>query len=232
MPLIKSHHAPAALRSFSLADIERQAAQLLADAQRRAERLLSEAQREADQLKQQAQAQGMEQGRAEGRKQGMEQGRQHGHQAALTAATERMTQLAQSLQQVLGDYSEARLRLENEGIEDVVKLALAVAGRLARRAGAIEPQVLCDNLKDAMRLVAGGVELTIELHPAQLEAMQTQWPRMKLEFPAFEHVRWQSDESIAPGGCRLRSGRGQVDATLDTQLQRITTEVLGGQEAS
>jgi flagellar biosynthesis/type III secretory pathway protein FliH len=36
------------------------------------------------------------------------------------------------------------------------------------------------------------------------------------------------DEAIAPGGCRVFTSHGHVDADLQTQLDRVTMKLLPG----
>jgi flagellar biosynthesis/type III secretory pathway protein FliH len=36
------------------------------------------------------------------------------------------------------------------------------------------------------------------------------------------------DDSLAPGGCRVTTGRTQVDATLETQVDEIVSLLLSG----
>ena len=37
------------------------------------------------------------------------------------------------------------------------------------------------------------------------------------------------DDAVTPGGCLLRFGTGQIDARIETQLDRIAQELLGEQ---
>jgi flagellar biosynthesis/type III secretory pathway protein FliH len=48
---------------------------------------------------------------------------------------------------------------------------------------------------------------------------------------SMEHVQLVPDDAISPGGCTVRFGAGQIDATIETQLRRIADELLVTQEA-
>jgi hypothetical protein len=50
--------------------------------------------------------------------------------------------------------------------------------------------------------------------------------RVKLEFAALEHVELLEDESVSPGGCRLFTRQGLIDADLQSQINRIAEEML------
>ena len=51
-------------------------------------------------------------------------------------------------------------------------------------------------------------------------------PRLMLNWPETQHVQIVEDASIAPGGCRVYAGGGQIDATLDEQLDRVVADLL------
>jgi flagellar biosynthesis/type III secretory pathway protein FliH len=42
----------------------------------------------------------------------------------------------------------------------------------------------------------------------------------------MKHVELIADGTLAPGGCRIFSGGGQIDGDLDLQLNRIAQELL------
>ena len=52
-------------------------------------------------------------------------------------------------------------------------------------------------------------------------ALASALPRLATQWPALEHVELVDDEAIAPGGCRVTTAAGEVDAQIDTQLDRI-----------
>ena len=43
-----------------------------------------------------------------------------------------------------------------------------------------------------------------------------------------QHAEIVGDESILPGGCRVFTSHGHVDADLKTQLDRVTVKLLPG----
>ena len=56
-------------------------------------------------------------------------------------------------------------------------------------------------------------------------------PELLAKLRSIEDVQIVPDEAVSPGGCIVRFGAGQIDATLETQLRRIADELLGEQEA-
>ena len=86
------------------------------------------------------------------------------------------------------------------------------------------------NLGEAMKLAVGAADLRIAINPAQRAYLNDALPRLKLKWPGLKHVELMDDASISPGGCRIFTRSGSIDADLDAQLERIIGELLPAPE--
>lgn len=211
---------------FSMKDIETQARALIARAKERAEALLIEAQHEAEQLKAAARAEGVAEGKREGLAKGLEEGRRNGAQQALGEHRSQLANLIKALTQSAADLDGSRQRLEAEALKEVIDLAVAIASRITRRQGLIDPQVLIENVGEAMKLVVSSSDVRIALHPSQKQYLLDVLPNLQATWPALKHVQLIDDDSLAPGGCRVFSRGGQIDADLNGQLDRVVADLL------
>ena len=226
MGVIKAANAPPSMTHFSMRDIEQQARALLLRARSQAEQLLAAAQAEAEALKKQAVDQGLADGRAQGLKEGIEQGRKAGHDQALAEYKARLQSVVQTLADAAAQFDAARIDLDSNAIREVVQLAAAIGRRITRRQALIEPAVLEENLAEAVKLVIRNSDLRIALHPGQFRDLQAALPRIQKNWPRFSHVELIEDASIAPGGCRLITAGGVVDADLEAQLDQVIGQLL------
>ena len=226
MGLIKSANAPPSLTPFSMADIERQAKAVLSRARQQADQLLAAAQAEAETLKQQAAQRGLADGRRQGMAQGLEQGRQAGHQQALNESRDALGQATRALSAATTALDASRADLEATALAEVIKLVIAIARRVTKRQGMIDPAVLTANLQEAMKLVVSSADVRIAIHPSQRKALDAALPQLLLQWPNLIHVHIVEDASLAPGGCRVYTEQGQIDADLNQQLDRIAAELL------
>ena len=226
MGLLKASAAPAGLTPFSMRDVEEQAKTLLVRARQAAEKLLAEARREAAAMKERALAEGMVEGRREGIARGIEEGRNIGRQQAVEEHRAQFTQAVSALTDAMNDLEAGRAELEAAALEEVVELAVAVARRVTKRQGTIDPAVLTENLRDAMKLVVHAADVKVAIHPSQRQALEVALPALRVEIPRLGHVELSDDPSIDPGGCRVYAGGGQIDATLDEQLDRVVADLL------
>lgn len=226
MGLIKSANTPPSLTPFSLADIEHQAKRILLRAQHQAEQLLAGAQAEAETLKQEGREQGLMEGRREGTAEGLEQGKQAGHQQALNEHRGQLQQAMQALTAVITSLDTGRADLDASALAEVVQLSIAIARRVTKRQGMIDPGVLTANLKDAMRLVIDSSDVRIAIHPEQRATLDAALPELRMQWPNLARVHVLEDASLEQGGCRVFTEHGLIDAGLSGQLDRIAAELL------
>lgn len=231
MPVIKSPNVPAAAASFSMRDIENHAKSILLRARERAEALLAEAQREAEALKAEAHAAGLAEGRRDGLAQGNQDGAEAGSAQALAEHKAQLTSVFTALTNAAAQLDAARGELEADGLTEVIQLATAVARRVTKRQGIIDPGVLTDNLREAMKLVAHAADIRIAIHPTQKQTLDAALPTLRLAWPDLKHVELIDDASLSPGGCRIFTTRGRIDADLDGQLDRVVADLLPTNDA-
>ncbi len=229
MAVIKSTIPQPALTPFSIRDMELQAQSLLLRAKRAADMLLAEAQREGEKLKQQARAEGFEVGKSEGILAGKEQGRAAGHQAALAEIQPQLANTWAALTAVVEKLDAARFDLESAGITEVIQLAAAIARRVTKRQAAVDPAVLIENLKEAMKLAVHAADVRIFIHPSQRKTLLEELPKLQMNWPNLKHVELADDPGITPGGCRLLTRSGEIDARIEQQLDRVINELLPGE---
>jgi flagellar assembly protein FliH len=128
--------------------------------------------------------------------------------------------------QAVSELDAARLALEAESKTAVIRLAIAIAERVTKRLGVLDHEVAVANVDEALRLVVHTADVRIAVHPTQRATLADVLPRIQAKWPALKHVELVEDAAITPGGCRIYSGGGEVDADLELQLARIAEELV------
>lgn len=227
MPILRSINPAASPQPFSLRDIERQASLILSQAQERASSLLEQAQVEAEHLREAARAAGHAQGLAEGRKQGVEQGGAAGRQQALADHAQELKSLIGALAASAGAIDASRQQLIADGAEAVIALAIEIARKTIFRFAAANPDAVIGHVSEALRLVVGARDVQIRVHPTHRSLLESALPQLQERWPSLGHVTIVGDDSITPGGARISSASGEIDATLDGMIGRIAEQLTG-----
>ena len=123
----------------------------------------------------------------------------------------------EKLAQSIADLAQMRGRLRKQAEGDTVKLSLAIAKRVLRREMAMDP--------DAMRgLVIAALEKlqAQEIHRVRASTGQAAAiGAMLAAGRAPRQHRSDSDGSLAPGGIVFETNQGNLEASVDSQLQEI-----------
>jgi flagellar assembly protein FliH len=175
-----------------------------------AARELAQARVEAEQLRERARAEGLAEGRAAGQHQGSAE--VESAVAALAAAGERLEALC-------GEIAE-------EVERDAVELALALAGKVILATLQVRPELVVEVLQGALRRVSGQRSIAIVVNPADLETVRASLGELREQTAAVERWDLQPDPRVQAGGAIVRTAEGEVDARVQTQLERAAEVVV------
>ncbi|HVT89472.1 MAG TPA: FliH/SctL family protein [Tepidisphaeraceae bacterium] len=230
MGVIKSNNAPASVSPFSMRDIETQAKAILLRAQQHVDQMIAAAQTEAALQRQKAYDLGFAAGREDGLRRGIEEGKAVGTQTALNEQKPRLEQLVKTLTAAVTEIDSHRAWMESSAASQVVQLAVAIARRVTKLQGSLDPNVLTENLAQAMKLAVHAADVRIAIHPTQKQFLSEKLPALKMQWPKVSHIELIEDAGLAPGGCRIFTAGGEIDADLDRQIDRVASDLLPSRE--
>ncbi len=147
-----------------------------------------------------------------------EEGRREARQAAETAFAEERSALQQQIVEALGEFTKQRERYFHSVEREVVRLSLAIAGRVLHRQAQIDPLFLAGAVRVALDKLADTTGVVLRVAPAQVLA----WQEM---FRLHGGIRMQpeilGDLSLTAGECVLETHLGTVELGVKAQLEEI-----------
>ncbi len=108
---------------------------------------------------------------------------------------------------------------------DAVDLALRIAEQAVGAALAVDPELVVEAVRGALRRLVERDRVLILVNPDDLELVRDHVARLVGELGGIEHCEVQAERRVRPGGAIVRTSEGEVDATLETKLARAR-EVL------
>jgi flagellar assembly protein FliH len=108
---------------------------------------------------------------------------------------------------------------------DAVDLALRIAEQAVGAAIAVDPELVVEAVRGALRRLVERDRVLILVNPDDLELVRDHASRLVGELGGIEHCEVQAERRVRPGGAIVRTSEGEVDATLETKLARAR-EVL------
>lgn len=147
-----------------------------------------------------------------------EEGRKEGRQSAEMLFTEEREELRQHIVEALGEFGKQRERYFHSIEREVVRLSLAIAGRVLHRQAQIDPLFLAGAVHVALDKLADTTGVVLRVAPTQVLA----WQEM---FRLHGGVRMQpeilGDLSLTAGECVLETRLGTVELGVKAQLEEI-----------
>jgi flagellar assembly protein FliH len=169
---------------------------------------------EADQIRAQAHAEGFASGHAEG---------------AAAAHAEAQAQLApavQALHATIQSLEAERGELADRVEQGAVELAFELASKVVAGAVEAQPERVLDVVRGALRCFMERERVQILVHPDDLGLVREAAEAVTGELGGVEHVEVQEERRITRGGAIVRTTTAQVDASLQTKLDRAREVVL------
>lgn len=210
---------------FNLSDIEAEAQEILAQARAQAQQLLAEAKKQCAALQEEARRQGFEQGFKEGREQGVKAGHDEAFQKAQKEFAQAGGKTRETLEAVLSQFDRQKNELLWRAEQETVALAVAIAEKVTRQIGVLRPDTARETLKEALELVNRRSNVIIYVNSRDLEHLR-QMTQKESILAEFSSIHFQADDAVEPGGCRLITENGAVDAQLAIQIERIGNELI------
>lgn len=166
---------------------------------------------------------GYETGQKAGYEAGYEEGRNTGYQAGYEAGMERAVDEARRLEALLQEFQRELSVADQVLSQDLLSLALGLAKQMAREALRIKPEIVCAVVRECLRHEPGFNQ------PKQL-FLNAEDAELVRQYLDQELDGWVIcvDSNIERGGCRIKMGHGEIDATTGTRWSRIAQSLGQG----
>jgi len=224
--------APAQRLIRGLDSLAAEAQNVMLDARQQAARVLADARSQADAACDAAAAKGYAEGLARGRSEGYDEGVRRGQTEAREQFGERSAELVEQLRRLVAELEAAHDETIHGGRCELLDFALAIAGKIVGRVAVRDVGAARENLRKALELAESRREMNVLVNPAQLDTLTEALPELAGSLGRNGPVRLVADASVSPGGVKLLTAGGQIDATIETQLANVAEALLGSRTSS
>ena len=144
-------------------------------------------------------------------------GLKEGEAAGRSRAAAELQPVIERLSKAIEDLAGLRPRLRRDAETDMLKLSLAIARRILRRELAVDPEALHGLVLAALEKLQGQEVCRVKVHPSLAPPVKACLQK-GLAGAAVEVV---ADPSAPPGTVIFETGRGNLDASIESQFQEI-----------
>jgi flagellar assembly protein FliH len=175
----------------------------------KANRIIEEAKKKASLIESEAYKDGF----AQGEKDGFEMG---------TKKVEKILDRIHGTLKDMVDYNQEFIKRHEK---EILHLVCAIAEKVVRGVVKVDNKVIRETILEAFSLVADRAEVTVRVNPEEVEYVKETRPEFFDRISELKSIAIESDPSVTLGGCFMETAFGNVDASLETQLDKIAKAV-------
>lgn len=196
---------------------------IVEEARLKAQEIITEArsqgEQETEQIKQEAYQSAFDKGRKEGSEAGYRDG--------LTKANEEAVAIRLQAEEVLAQAEKIRQQTLEKMEEEIVELAREIAEKLVSRQLTLDPGMVMQIAEESLRLVADRLQVVLYINPQEMELVETRRDHLESLLSERAQLQFIADGEIQPGGCRVETEQGRVDATMKTRWDQLVRALYG-----
>jgi flagellar assembly protein FliH len=158
-----------------------------------------------------------EEGHPQQIRQAYQTGFQEGQAAAQREHQTAVRPLLERLAETLAAFAELRTRMRRESEQEVVELSVAIAKRVLHRELTLDPETVRGLVKVAFERIGSRELNRVRVHPSHSDLihalLEKACPDRRVELVA--------DPAMGPGDVVFETERGDLDASVNSQLEEI-----------
>lgn len=153
-----------------------------------------------------------------------------GKEEGLQQATERFESSLEMFAQGMEDISRLRETLLQNSTHDMLRLVMSIARQVIHCELSVNREVILATLGKALNAAVRSDSYQIKVNPEDLALVTEKKPFFLASINGLKNIVFEADPDIARGGCLVESELGEVDATIDSQLEEIRRTLLEAME--
>jgi len=211
---------------FNYDDLRKQCDDYIEKIRQQAQQLLIDAHTEAETLRKQAFADGESAGKKAGLAAATDLIESRASELANHRTAEQLRTTLPALQSALSALQIERDRWLAWWESAAVRLSVTIAEKILRHEIKHRPERVTAMVSESLQLAAGNPHIKVRMHPADIEQLRETGGEILQRLNALGESTLAADPQISRGGCVIDTRHGVIDARLETQLTRITDELL------
>lgn len=158
----------------------------------------------------------------EARQAGFEQGYAEGKQEAFQQYENTLQQANTIVEAAQEDYHQ----IIEKNTESIVEIAMAVAGKILHHEIEEQPACFTELVKKAIEDVKSQPDISILVHPDYYHEVHAHQEELQYLVGDKTNLSIQADSHLNETDCIISHPYGQVEASVDTQLEKIREAVM------
>jgi len=156
-------------------------------------------------------------------KEAYEKGFAQGEKNGLELGQKRIETMIGQLNSVLKDVERQRIDLYKKYIKEMVQLVLSIAKKVLHREVTIQEDTIAFTLQEAFKYVLDQRKVFVHLNPVDYQFLLSHRERLPFAGEEARGINLVEDPAVTRGSSLLETSFGDIDATLENQLDQIAS---------
>ena len=149
-----------------------------------------------------------------------------GYEEGLKKAEQVLNEYKSSLDSILEALLKPLKEIDEEVIQAITQLSISISKQIIRRELQINSEQVVAIVKEAIKLLPlDKNRLIIHLNPRDMNIIRKVFNNDDIA----DNYTLMEDPSIEAGGCKIATEDSSIDATVESQIAQIATNILGSQ---
>jgi flagellar assembly protein FliH len=149
-----------------------------------------------------------------------------GFAAGMDSADRESAGLIATAEQIATRTVEEREELLRQAELEIIELSLNIARRIVNAAIEVEPELVVEVCRGAMRKAFQREHLVVVAHPDDLTMLREAGPQMAAELGGIHTLDFVEERRMERGSIVVRTPAGEIDATIDGKSEKIEDSLL------
>jgi flagellar assembly protein FliH len=152
---------------------------------------------------------------------GLAKGAGEGERTGFERASKKLEPLLESLRDALRQLENLRTETLQDIEKEIVELALAIARKVICREVEMDREVVACVAREALARIDDPGKITIKMNPEDLQFIEETSYNLSNMLGSIDNVTLEAEENIQSGGCMIKTGLGEIDARIESQIQVV-----------
>lgn len=158
------------------------------------------------------------------------EGFQEGYREALSAANEEAEAIRTSAREVL-KQAESILQEKVKLLEgELISLAIEIAEKIVAMQITLDQETVVAIAREVLQLVGDRKQMIFFANPAEVDILRSKKEEFLQLLPRRTVMEIVPDPSVKPGGFRIETEQGLVDATIDQRWSKLLEELRSDED--
>jgi len=157
----------------------------------------------------------------------LEEALARGRQEGAKAAELRFGKATEALAVAVEEISRLRESLLNNASQDMLRLVLTIARQVIHVELSVNSGIILGTIERALQAAVRADAYHLRVNGEDLALVTEKKPLFLARISGLQNITIEADPTVGRGGCRLESELGEVDATIESQLEVIRRTLSG-----